>query len=238
MLKPNRKRQSWGSVSVLLLAMVIGLIIGIKDANAYNFNGEHWESTYVWHMGAGCPSFVEQFADNILAKIVPVDVEQSYDWPNVAQDNHSVIYCSDTPPDTALLLPGSDSSSITFDNSDVVAGNAHWYWNGDVILECDIWLHEDIGLLGLFKILSHEVGHCLGLQHSFDFRALMYRTPRVSRAMVDDLAGLSLLYGTCESRVDKDNNILLHADGWMALIYLLQGAWQLDEESLIETECE
>ena len=88
------------------------------------------------------------------------------------------------------------------------AGNvlAHGYYPpnngslaGDIHFDTgDTW---KIGFGGsgfdLFNVLTHELGHALGLAHSTDINALMYPyyTESFSGPQADDIAGMQYLYG-------------------------------------------
>ncbi len=68
--------------------------------------------------------------------------------------------------------------------------------------ECDILISPNYEPADLRQIVAHEIGHCLGLNHSADSNALMWPTvplnaPPVLLPQADDRNGVCAIYGGC-----------------------------------------
>lgn len=201
-----------------VLYAVLGIVLAFSIVNlvhAAEYNGEHWQSTYLWYVDASCPAFVKNSVEEQLAKHSPVATQYVTVWNRgISQDSANVIYCgySDVQETQVQLpLPYGLTSSV----SETVAGRARWYHltATQEIVECDVWLssmytNEDT----VDRYVLHEVlGHCMGLRHSSEKDAVMYYAPRATSFHIDDYAGLTELYRLCRDSafVDYKGNLYL-----------------------------
>lgn len=72
------------------------------------------------------------------------------------------------------------------------------YWDANVT-------GPESGRYDLYSVAIHELGHCMGMDHSADASAIMYAYYNGSRTLSsDDIAGFSALYGAACPDVDGD----------------------------------
>jgi len=214
---------------LLLLALV-------GSAHAYELT----ESTFGWQHDAlahplyldtsGFPASVGTEADIEAAFVDGLD-----DW-NDAGARVEVVYGGRT---TGLHGGGDGELSASWDlgpaNDYTIAVASSWGLVGGHKTDCDIFYYaENTGggaitwsLTGgagadFVEATTHEVGHCLGLDHSADLSAAMTPSQRGVRGLAaDDEAGVQALFGVdcadgdgdgvgaCEGDCD-DGNALVH----------------------------
>ncbi len=214
------------------LGGVILTLLMCSSASAYEYNGEHWQSTFNWFMGDGCPDYVEQTVINALEDFSPVPhAFGGYLHKAPGADGYTTVYCAPAPVLELQFLP----PGVSYDEQDTVLANAKWWWitQTQEITECDIWLGTDsLTRYNVVRLVKHELGHCFGLQHSEMNVAIMYSSPLFNRLHVDDLMGLSELYEQCFPVVDEWNNLfipIVRARGtYYRLLQDEDGAWPWD----------
>ncbi len=128
-------------------------------------------------------------------------------------DGGNTTSLSWNPPDTQNILQWHASTT----NPAAVALAQTWVAPPDDTVECDIrfygangtgpitWSSKPAGAnpgeMDIAKIAIHELGHCLGLNHSADPTAIMFAStldgsPASERVLApDDIAGLQAIYG-------------------------------------------
>ena len=200
---PKEPRDSF----VMLATMVLlGVLLSVSTkTSASEYDGEHWQSTFMWYVDASCPSYVKPAVEEALEKHSPVESLFLGVWSRgVSQDSSNVIYCGYSDVQEMQLqqpLP----YGLEYAVAEATAGRAKWYFfrESQKIVECDVWFgtasltEENVELYVLHEVL----GHCMGLQHSNDRDAVMYFAPNATGFHVDDYAGLTELYRLCR---DKD----------------------------------
>ena len=207
-------RARWGFWLVVLIGLVFGFV---EDALAYEFNGEHWEKDYHYSIGSGCGGLQVFAIETGLRHFAPVPVFREKDTilSGLSEDQVNIIYCSDTEPPSAIVRPGMNFDDERVVNTqNAVIGKARWMWPiGSLeIAECDIWLSTKADVVATMSAAVHELGHCWGLLHSKDNRAVMAPNAATSRPTLDDLAGLAHLYGKCGTvQIDHKGNVFLPA---------------------------
>lgn len=204
-------------MDVLVKHVLTGLLFLPSLAFGYEFNGEHWVTDYHYYIGTGCSEFTVFAIKTGLSHFAPVMVYQDgyTTLSGLVEDRTNIIYCSDTEPPSAIVRPGMNFDDERLVNeAGAVIGKARWLWpQGSLeISECDIWLSTTADVLSMFNAAIHEAGHCWGLLHSTDFRAVMAPAAITSRPTLDDLAGLAHLYGDCGTvQIDHKGNVFLPA---------------------------
>lgn len=203
-------------IRLAILACILGIVATLAiNAEAAEYSGEHWQTPFVWYIGADCPAYVQPAVEEALEKYSPVEHHFVRIWTiGVSQDSSSVIYCGySDEQETQLQKPLP--YWLDMDDQATAAGRARWYFfkTQQKIVECDVWLsslfmNED----NVDRYVLHEVlGHCMGLQHSNYTDAVMYYAPSVNHLHIDDMAGLTQLYKTCRAMpfVDAAGNMYL-----------------------------
>jgi hypothetical protein len=96
------------------------------------------------------------------------------------------------------------------DGARIVACDIHvWAGNLDGVIDWHTGAQPpSTGGYDLQHVLTHEIGHCLGLGHSTDPNAIMYATTTPGTAVrdlaYDDILGLQALYGASCDDLDGD----------------------------------
>lgn len=196
---------------------IMSLLISTHSIWGYEFNGERWETDYRYSIGSGCSDFHVFAIELGLKHFAPVPVHREADTTlfGLTEDGVNTIYCSSTEPSTALMLSDMNVGEDIFaDEAGAVIGKARWLWpKGSLAIgECDIWLSTMADIIGKLHAAIHEPGHCWGLLHSKDLRAVMAPIAATSRPTLDDLAGLAHLYGKCgHVQIDHKGNVFYPA---------------------------
>jgi len=197
----------------LLFALCFGTV---ETAEAANYDGEKWTTTFNWMISDTCPAYVKTSVEEMLNKHGPVDnvyQRKTYVAPTHG-DRSNVIYCGFEDVMESMLqkpLP----RYMGYNMEEATGGRARWSWyeSSLQIVECDVWLSTlYMNQWNVDKYTLHEVvGHCMGLRHSDIPDAVMYFAPYAQALHVDDYAGLYELYEKCDGipYVDVRGNIYL-----------------------------
>lgn len=153
-------------------------------------------------------------AGDVLAGTSTVTVQQI--MTSIFNDYNSiagafVILADSSDPDFAL---NSTNRTITIELSNNLAGatsggQAQQSWTGSNISACRILVKPSVYDKAKFltSLLTHELGHCLGLAHPMDTtNSIMsyYVSPDLVRLQVDDKMGLVYLYPTDTARAREE----------------------------------
>ena len=190
-------------LAMATMLVLLSTVLNMHPATAAEYDGEHWQSTFIWYVDISCPTYVKPTVEAVLEKHSPVAHLFISTWSlGVSQDSSNVIYCgySDVQEMQLQQLPYRLEAAT----SETTAGRARWYFYREQqkIVECDVWFssgsltEETVELY----VLHEVVGHCMGLQHSIDRDAVMYFAPTATGFRVDDYAGLTELYRLCREK--------------------------------------
>lgn len=198
------------------------LLLGLSGpAAAYTFTGSTWEwqdhaIEDPWTLAladfpadAGTTAEIEAAFTNAMAtwNAEPVDLELQYAGTGSASlypDGHSVISYGE--------YPGLGTT---------LAFAATWAYDDGGAFDCDLYFlsENDYGTVywdadpagpasgryGLEEVALHELGHCLGLDHSADASAVMYAYYSGTNSLTaDDAAGIAALYPPACADADGD----------------------------------
>lgn len=216
-----------GCGAVAALAVVAGLSAPAAPAYAYLTNGKHWDSlpVRVYVNPAGAPDFSPLTLEDVI--------QQSLDaWNDVGCSNFQFVYAGETDAkgevdgknviywenDPSKWMAADEAAGATMHHPAVpdpetvevdLALNGfdfQWVVGGADALTTDV--------LDPASVITHELGHWLGLGHSADQFATMYyaHLPETMQATLeaDDKNGLCTLYpaeGTpdeCQTDADCD----------------------------------
>lgn len=205
---------------IAFLTLLTLACLYISRADAYDYNGEKWMSRIDWYMGTGCPKYVKESAlsvyDEIEANVEAIETRYVTHWSqSPRQDERTTIYCGDTDVQdgNSIKLPWwleMREGRLLSDDGTTVVGRARWYYkpSDNEIVECDVWLNSsELTESTVDKYVRHEIGHCLGLQHSEEAVAVMYFAAILPYYHVDDWAGLKRLYQDYRPVVDAYLNL-------------------------------
>uniref|UniRef100_A0A914WJW7 Cyclic nucleotide-binding domain-containing protein n=2 Tax=Plectus sambesii TaxID=2011161 RepID=A0A914WJW7_9BILA len=100
---------------------------------------------------------------------------------------------------TALFAKGDHNDTLPFDGQNGVVAHGFYPTDGSLHFDADErWTLNMNEGVNLFQTATHEIGHLLGLEHSSDFRAVMYPINRPFdpdyRLANDDVRGIRYLY--------------------------------------------
>jgi hypothetical protein len=208
-------------------ALLLLFLLVSTRAGAFETNGKVWPDMPVqyWVNPAECPEVATE--DGPL-DIVMVAAMATQAWGGVAcadvsfqfmgttdatwdADGKNVIYCVSNPEDWAfgvgaagatLWIPQQDASDPMEVDLALNAAELQWQHGGGTALEADV--------IDPQALITHELGHWLGLTHTPDPFATMYfaTLPNAMQNTLaaDDKAGLCSLYPSgyeeCESDAD------------------------------------
>lgn len=211
-VQSDSKYKASPPIASLLAVMLLGYVIGLiqERPSGYEFYGAHWAKAYNYSIGTGCNYFQEFAFEKGLEEYSPVGSYRERNTSHASMEKNSAmtIYCSESVPPASLEINSgmqSDEQYLT-DEAGAVIGKARWWWpeGSKEISECDIWLSSLAKISEIPAIAAHELGHCWGMQHSQLDSALMAPTVNSPGPTLDDLAGLSDLYGECATvQIDK-----------------------------------
>lgn len=233
------------AIGVLLILTVALLIFTAPRAEAYEYYpGEPaWpDAPIYWHYDSSCPGYVHP-------EIIPAFTAWGVRTPQFAgpsmvggYDGLSTIYCSVVSEQALSLLPADVGYAV--DSAAMAKAYVYWSKSRGIMLECDIQLDTtQTTAENIRYILRHEIGHCLGLAHSAEPDALMWPYIKSDIGLnVDDIGGMSRLYGMCESVADAAGNTFLdrvafEGKNWSGFVPA-GGVWPGDVYSVQETSCE
>jgi len=137
---------------------------------------------------------------------------QNVSPPGVSGDGVSLITIAQTPENLALFQNDWQSASA---RTRVFYNRKHEITEADIVLNPYAQFSDD-GTFGTFDLestLTHEVGHLLGLEHSFSFGSAMYssfgkngifglQSRRIRNLSPEDISALNAIYG---ARSDDDS---------------------------------
>jgi len=134
---------------------------------------------------------------NAPANIDESDVKQAVEKWNQARANITIQYGGLTDAPLSKWQGYKDELNViawSIPGQSAPLGNANFSWD-----ECDVQLGSwpyDWEYHQLDNVLTHEVGHCLGLGHSQVPGAMMWFAANVTRVELtrDDVEGLRALY--------------------------------------------
>ena len=135
----------------------------------------------------------------------PAD-RQSVSAAGVSGDGVSLITIAQTPENLALFQGDWQTASA---RTRVFYNRRHEITEADIVLNPYAQFSDD-GTFGTFDLqstLTHEIGHLLGLEHSFSFGSAMYasfgrngifglQSRRIRSLSPEDISALNALYGT------------------------------------------
>lgn len=204
------RRTSIYSLVVFTLAMT-----NQKSIRGFEFSGEKWRENIEFHYMEGCPDYVLPSIEKAFESVSPVEFDNTGIRYSVGFDYKVTFYCADAPHQKLQVIPPtirSAQSNFAIDEQ-TIGATTRRYWIQDSlkIIDFDVWLNTSvIDPSNIEKILKHEILHGLGIRHSENPEALMYRAPRRSQMHADDLAAISLLYEICEDSIDEELNYFMH----------------------------
>lgn len=203
---------------------LVALLVAPGSASAYTLEGFAWSgdaptTAPLQVHSTGWPAEAGSVQDVDDAVAAAVDT-----WNEEGQANIQVVLGEATEHDTAS---GDHVNAIGFRSgqgtNDALA-QSDWLLTGEgtEIIECDIGFYgvnthgpidwsTDLGATpgdayDLVHVVTHEMGHCLGLDHSEFPDAIMYPStmPGVATRDLacDDMAGLQALYGVMGDEAD------------------------------------
>ena len=131
---------------------------------------------------------------------------QSVSAAGVSGDGVSLITVAQTPENLALFQGDWQTASA---RTRVFYNRRHEITEADIVLNPYVQFSDD-GTFGTFDLqstLTHEIGHLLGLEHSFSFGSAMYasfgrngifglQSRRIRDLSLEDISALNALYGT------------------------------------------
>ena len=214
-----------GSTLLLLLAA------GASPARGFETNGKHWDQMPIpyWINPNDCPVVEGEDGDLTIADMLELATGA---WSSVAcadvtfqymgttdktwdADGQNVIYCVATEGEwsfgegaagATLWLPTGEGEPMEVDLA-LNALELEWVWGGGHAIA--------VGIMDPVAMLTHELGHWLGLAHTPDPYGTMYYAllPNgIQKSLeADDKAGLCSLYPNGEVECDTDNEC---EDGW------------------------
>ena len=130
---------------------------------------------------------------------------QSVSAAGASGDGVSLITIAQTPENLALFQGDWQSASA---RTRVFYNRRHEITEADIVLNPYVQFSDD-GTFGTFDLqstLTHEIGHLLGLEHSFSFGSAMYasfgrngifglQSRRIRNLAPEDISALNALYG-------------------------------------------
>ena len=245
----ERKRGLFLVLLVCIAAMVGDALDVISDSSGFEIDGQRWVSNVTYYTLPGCPAFVNDAMEPVIANMTPIS--HGYGGHNhaVAFDYRVTIYCATQQVEAFSVLPADVESDLLYltDQQGSAAGSARRYWSRDSkeMLDCDIWLNEDkIASDNIDIVLGHEWGHCLGLKHENQVLSLMNSFLQLifsAEPTIDDRAGLNVLYELCVDELDERNNHFMHkvpVDGeYYYGIMPGDGMWPHDVHTVGKSSC-
>jgi hypothetical protein len=216
-------------------------------SNAYVISGEKWGdpafgtgAIISWSLmdtGLSCNGTYESIGCSVtsLADFMPLgfesEISRSFDaWSDIA----GLTFVQVPDSGDAFNVPGASGDirlgGHSFDGSGGILAHGYLPEPGSSSSEGDI--HFDSGDLwttsfgspgfDIFQVLTHELGHALGLDHTNVPRSLMnpYYTEAFSGPQADDFAGIQYLYGlpAAGNEVPEPASALLLMIGLLGLI--------------------
>lgn len=215
----------------------------ISDSSGFEISGRRWMSEIVYYIDSDCPGFVLPSLHSTVREMTPVGYTYGGKSGRVGLDDRVVIYCANESIKALSYLP----EGIDFDEVFSAIGSAKRYWRKSSlqILDCDIWLSsEKVNEENIAKVISHEWGHCLGLDHEDKQRSIMASTLKAipqNSPTIDDMAGINVLYNRCENVVDNQGNYFMHkvpfkGDYFYGVIPA-NGIWPADVHTVGRSSC-
>ncbi|MFN7454722.1 MAG: matrixin family metalloprotease, partial [Pseudobdellovibrionaceae bacterium] len=123
--------------------------------------------------------------------------------------NSSLILALDSDPDFAansldrrIIIEEGEASGVS-------SGEARQTFRNRYIIGCEVTLTDVAyeSAKGYVALLSHELGHCMGLDHPqstvWSVMSYFYNTDEVYRLAIDDKMGIVHLYGATAGNRDE-----------------------------------
>jgi len=240
-----------GTTSRLRLVLIICLSAFIGDAldiiapsQGFEISGKRWYSEVTFYSSSNCPSFVVESLPQLITTMTPIPNSYGGKQNGVGFDRKPTVYCSPERTQALSYLPETVDSDEVFST----LGSARRYWEKTTykLVDCDIWLNSEfINPENIGKILRHEWGHCLGLEHEDQQLSIMATTlPNIlsEELTINDLAGINVLYGLCIDEVDKEGNHFMHKVPFNGDFYYgimpVDGVWPTHVHTVGKSDCD
>ncbi|MFT4861151.1 MAG: hypothetical protein ACI95C_000352 [Pseudohongiellaceae bacterium] len=184
----------------------------ITPSQGFEISEKRCYSDVTLYSSSNCPNFVIELIPTVIATMTPIANSYGGKQNGVGFDRKPTIYCSPENIQALTLLPESIDSDEVFSS----LGSAKRYWEKTTykLVDCDIWLNSDyIDPDNIGKILCHEWGHCLGLDHEDEQPSIMASQLNLidSEALtINDLAGINVLYELCIDAIDDAGSHFMH----------------------------
>jgi hypothetical protein len=191
-----------------------------------------------------CPNFVVELIPSVIEEMTPIDNSYGGKRNEIGFDLKPTIYCAPERIQALSILPDSIDSDEVFST----LGSAKRYWGKTTykLVDCDIWLNNEyIDQDNIGKILHHEWGYCLGLDHEEEQPSIMASQLidiDSEELTINDLAGINVLYGLCIDEMDDEGNHFMHQVPFDGEFYYgvmpANGVWPANVHTVGKSECE
>jgi hypothetical protein len=209
---------------------------------AFQLADQRWESPITYYVHTSCPESVVEFLPSIVEFMTPVENTYGGITDIIELDDKTTVYCEDIQ--SLVYLPQGIEMDVA--HSTLGTARRYWYKETQAFVDCDVYLNMDrLTEDSLETVMTHEWGHCLGLNHESFRRSIMfpYYLPPISSETltIDDLAGINVLYDVCEDIVDEESNHFMHKvpvnDEIFYGVMPVNGTWPRDVHTIGRSNC-